>query len=141
MGTHSNDPHQRDIAREKAQRQRELDAQIAARKQAWQQAELSRDPKLTMQASVDRQIAEQNAHRLDPHREKPRAELAWRGTPWWHDRWLWPLRLVLSAIVGYVVYGVISNIIARDGMAAVGFVMILPIPVYVLLMTWANKKV
>jgi len=128
------------MTREKAQQKRELDAQIEARKQAWRNANLAREPDLTMQREPDRQIADDNAHRLDPLREKPRDGLAWRGKPWWKQN-LWPLRVALLAWLAWAIYGVICNIIQRDGITAVGFVMLLPIPVYLLLATWANKKV
>jgi hypothetical protein len=140
MGTHSNDPHNRQIAREKQQQQKARNAEIEARKQAWQEAHLSRDPKLTVHAEVDRSLATQNIHRIDPRRERPREGLSWRGAPWWEERWLLPLRIVFGALLAYVIYGIVSAIMARDGLKAVGFLMVLPAPVSLLLATWANKK-
>lgn len=135
-----NPPHNRQRTREKAQKKRELDAQVEARKQAWREANFSHDPKLTSQRQPDRQIAEQFAHRIDAHREAPRQGLEWRGKPWWELR-LWPLRVILILLLLRIVYGVATNIFERDAITAAVWVFAIPIPVHLLLMTFANKKV
>lgn len=135
-----NPPHNRQRAREKAQKKREHEAQVEARKQAWREANFSHDPSLTTQRPPDRQIAEQYAHRIDAHREAPRTGLEWRGKPWWELR-LWPLRVVLLLLLTRIVYGVASNIFERDAITAAVWVLAVPVPVHLLLMTFANKKV
>ncbi len=134
-----NPPHNRQRAREKAQQKRHVEATIEARKQAWSENHLTHDPRLVAQRLPNRSIAEQNAHRIDAHREAPRDGLMWRGKPWWKVR-LWPLRAAMLLLLARIIYGVVSNILARDA-AAIIWMFAIPFPVAILIATFANKKV